>query len=133
MSLASEHSCTVLIVEDDPDSLEATAEVLASEGCTPAGVINGLEAITYLETHPVPNLILLDLMLPVMDGAEFLKAMRLRPGLASIPVVLLSGERALSQKAAELGVADYLQKPVDVESLLSTVKRHCACSLTAAS
>lgn len=125
MRHGSESARVVLVVEDDRESLEATADVLKSRGYAVVGVASGLEAVSYLQKHAPPCLILLDLMLPMMDGWEFRKKQMEHPGLALIPVVLLSGERALPEWAAALLVADCLQKPVTVERLIAAVTKHC--------
>lgn len=112
-----------MVVEDDPDCLEATGFALEYGGYAVVPATNGLEALRYLEVNPPPDLILLDLMLPVMDGWQFLNEQRARPALAQIPVVLLSGERDLEVHARELAVAGYIQKPPDLEGLLAAVRR----------
>ena len=82
----------------------------------------GVEGPQGLESGQAPDLILLDLMLPVMDGARFLDEQRARPSLAQIPVALLSGERDLPRRAAELAVAGYITKPVGLDELLSSIR-----------
>ena len=114
---------TVMVIEDDPDCLEALSNVLKFGGYGVLEATNGLEALRALESGQAPDLILLDLMLPVMAGAQFLDEQRARPSLAQIPVALLSGERDLSRRAAELAVAGYITKPVGLDDLLSTVRR----------
>jgi CheY-like chemotaxis protein len=70
-------------------------------------------------------LILLDLMMPVMNGWEFLTGQRQDPELASIPVVVISAIGNAREKAASLEAADYLDKPLDYDELLEAVNRHC--------
>lgn len=113
----------VLVVEDDPDCLEAVASVLEFDGYTVIPAQNGLDALRYLEANPVPDLILLDVAMPVMDGPQFLLEQKRRPWLTSIPIVLLSAERSLAQQAAELPVDGYLPKPVQMDEFLSAVHR----------
>jgi CheY-like chemotaxis protein len=108
---------TILVVEDDPDCLEAVASVLEYDGFRSVSARNGLEAIAYLEANPPPELILLDGMMPVMDGSRFLLEQRRRPALRSIPVALLSAERDLPQRAIELAVAGYIAKPTPSATL----------------
>lgn len=112
-----------MVIEDDPDCLEAVSSVLEFGGYAVVGAANGLDALSVLESGQAPDLILLDLMLPVMHGSQFLLEQRARPALAQIPVVLLSGERDLARRAGELAVAGYVCKPVELDDLLSVVRR----------
>jgi signal transduction histidine kinase/DNA-binding response OmpR family regulator/HAMP domain-containing protein len=84
---------TVLIVEDDPSTRDATRRLLERLGLTVAEAGNGLDGLCWLDDHPVPQLILLDLMMPVMDGFEFLEELHRRPALASVPVVVLTAKQ----------------------------------------
>ena len=114
---------TIMVIEDDPDCLEATIDVLEYGGYEVVTAVNGLEALRYLDSHPAPELVLLDLMLPVMDGSEFLTEQRARPALAEIPVALFSAVHELERRATELAVAGYIRKPADLSSLLDTVRK----------
>ena len=116
---------SILIVEDDLATRDALSMILQDEGYTVATAGNGQEAIDRLRQAAPPNLILLDLMMPVMDGWQFRTALARDPALAAIPVVILSADGSVQQKAATLGAAGYLQKPVDITTLLDTVQRHC--------
>src|SRR5262249_6784546 len=110
---SSDHSAgKVLIVEDDEDILEAVRQVLRCEGYDVAAATNGQEAIEYLRSATPPRVILLDLMMPVMDGGQFLRVLEQDRTLAAIPVVVVSADGQLRQKAEDLNVAGYLQKPV---------------------
>jgi CheY-like chemotaxis protein len=115
--------CPVLIVEDDADLREMMAQLLTLEGFRAETVANGREALEYLNRGDYPDLILLDLMMPVMDGWEFRRRQRADPTLANVPVVVLS---ALDQsRAADLGGAAFLKKPLDFDRLLQIVRRYC--------
>ena len=114
----------VLVVEDDRDCLDAVCELLRFEGYRTVAASNGREALDYLRGPERPELILLDLMMPVMNGWQLLASLRQTAGLAAVPVVLLSADADLKQRARELGVAGYVRKPVDVETLLNVVRRH---------
>lgn len=118
----------VLVVDDHVDSVEAICEALAMAGYEVADRRNGKDALTYLENtrDKLPDLILLDMMMPVMDGRGFLEQRRARPWLAKVPVVLLSGERDSPRLAEELGATGSLRKPAGLEQLLAAVARHCA-------
>ena len=84
---------------------------------------NGYEALILARSDLRPAMILLDLMLPVMDGWQFLNQQQREHEIASIPVVLFSGERELGRRAQELRVAGWLRKPVDLQQLLAVVER----------
>ena len=118
-------SRSVLIIDDDVDVRETIAEVLQEEGWHVDLAADGREALGLLrEGSAWPDLILLDLMMPVMDGWQFRALQRQDPVLGRVPTVLLSADSNLSQKAAALGAADYLQKPVEFDVLVQTVRKH---------
>jgi len=121
---AAINHCPVLIVEDDADLRTMMAELLTLEGYTAAAVANGREALDYLhDGHDQPSVILLDLMMPVMDGWEFRRAMKDDPKLADLPVIVLS---ALDQSIARgVDSVAYLKKPLDFDRLLTLVRKHC--------
>jgi len=113
----------VLIVEDDADLREMMAQLLALEGFGATTAANGLEALEYLERGAKPDVILLDLMMPVMDGWEFRRQQQSDPALAGVPVIILS---ALDQRrAAEVNAAAVLKKPLDFDRLLELVRQYC--------
>jgi CheY-like chemotaxis protein len=121
---ASRHGhCPVLIVEDDADLRDMMAQLLALEGYRTESVPNGRAALDYLRRGDFPDVILLDLMMPVMDGWEFRRRQREDPQLARVPVVVLS---ALDQsRAVDLGGAAFLKKPLDFDRLLELVRQYC--------
>lgn len=113
----------ILIVEDDADLREMMAQFLTLEGYRAEAVANGRDALEYLHRGGRPDVILLDLMMPVMDGWEFRRRQREDPALASLPVVVLS---ALDQaRAVDLGGTAFLKKPLDFDRLLELVRQHC--------
>lgn len=113
----------ILIVEDDADLREMMAQLLILEGYRAEAVANGRDALEYLRRGDRPDLILLDLMMPVMDGWEFRRRQREDPALAGVPVVVLS---ALDHtRAADLGGTAFLKKPLDFDRLLELVRQHC--------
>lgn len=115
--------CPILIVEDDADLREMMAQLLTLEGYRAEAVANGRDALAYLQQGARPDLILLDLMMPIMDGWEFRRRQREDPNLAGVPVVVLS---ALDQtRAADLGGTAFLKKPLDFDRLLELVRQHC--------
>ena len=113
----------ILVVEDDDDVREALADVLREAGYDVARAVDGAEAIRALRSGLRPSAILLDLMMPVMDGFQFRDEQRSDPALAPIPVIVVSADRALDQEAAALGAAARIAKPAEVEDLLATVAR----------
>ena len=114
---------TVLVVDDDPDILEALSEILEAEGFEIRRARNGKEALERLEPE-APQLILLDLMMPVMDGWEFAQRMRQRPPeIARIPIIVLSADRNVGSKATDLGAVGHLAKPFELNDLLELVRR----------
>jgi CheY-like chemotaxis protein len=114
----------ILVVEDDYTIRESIAELLQDEGFFVRCAANGAEALARLTVEDAPNLILLDLMMPVMDGWSFRQALRQDPRLARIPVIVLSGN-ALDPGSAALAVDAYLSKPFEVDVLLAEVNRLC--------
>ena len=116
---------SVLVVEDDPATCAAMVLILEMNGYTVASAANGKEALEYLRRDKRPGLILLDLMMPVLDGWGFCIEQQRDPALAQIPVILVSADGAVPQKAATLGAVGYLQKPVEVDQLLHTVGSYC--------
>ncbi len=112
----------ILVVDDDPDILEALSEILEAEGFEIRRARNGKEALERLEPDP-PKLILLDLMMPVMDGWEFAQRMRQRPSVANIPIIVLSADRNVGSKANDIGATGHLAKPFELNDLLDLVRR----------
>jgi CheY-like chemotaxis protein len=118
------HSAHILLVEDDDDIRDLLSQVLAEEGYTVVGAANGLEALTYLRSDGQrPDLILLDLMMPVMDGWQFRAAQREDPQLAAIPVVLLTAVTEARSTAPTLRGLACVEKPVHLPRLLEVLER----------
>jgi CheY-like chemotaxis protein len=109
----------VLVVDDDPDILEAICDILEAEGYRVSRARHGVEALERVDVER-PDLILLDLMMPVMDGVAFAHALRKRPSDRDIPIVVISAD-GNPQRAAAVGAAAYLAKPFDIDALLSQV------------
>ena len=115
----------ILVVEDDPDLAQLVAEVLESAGYRTAIAGNGRAALDHLRTCTHPDLILLDLMMPVMDGWEFREEQQKLPALASIPVLTVTADGDARGKAAAIQAAGYITKPITIDSLLDAVERVC--------
>ncbi len=116
----------VLIVEDEVDALDVLGIVLEEAGYEVLRATNGVEALGQLgDRRGRCSLILLDLMMPVMNGWDFRRKQREIPAFASIPVVLMSAGARLANAAGELDPVGYVTKPVEVSDLLDTVRRLC--------
>jgi len=111
----------LLIIEDDPDLRDALSELLSGEGYAVATAAEGEEGLERLHGSPRPSLVLLDLMLPNMDGFEFRVRQLGDPEVADIPVVVLSGGGDVERKAAGLEPVAALMKPIDFDHLLDCV------------
>ena len=119
-------SHTVLVVEDDLDIRQALIEILEDHGFQAVGARDGSEALAFLlRAAELPCVILLDLMMPVMDGASFREAQRHDPRLASIPVVVLSAYQDADHHAHGLDAVSILRKPPGVRELVSVLRTHC--------
>lgn len=117
---------TLLVVDDDLDIRDALQDVFELEGYAVLLAADGLEAMERLrQGEPRPQLILLDLMMPRMDGFAFREALRHEVAYADIPVLVASADLNVREAAGTMGVAGVLRKPLDLQSLLSAVKRLC--------
>jgi CheY-like chemotaxis protein len=115
----------ILVVEDDSDIREDLAELLRDQGYRVITAGNGAEALEQLRSQLTPCLILLDLMMPVMDGWEFRRRMLADDRLARVPTVLLTGAADPQDHAVNLNVADVMTKPIRLDRLYATVDRYC--------
>lgn len=116
---------TLMIVEDDTDIREALAELLMDAGYQVTTAVNGADALEVLRRAPLPNLILLDLMMPVMDGFAFREEQRKVPAWAAVPVLLMSADGNIASKQAKAQAAAYVRKPIDIHDLLALISQHC--------
>jgi CheY-like chemotaxis protein len=112
----------VLIIDDDSDIREVIKTFLEADGYCVNVANDGSEALRQLQNGGKPALIFLDLMMPRMDGEQFVKKLR-RSKFAKTPVVILSGYSVAKEKADELGAVCCLMKPVEIDDLLNTVRR----------
>src|ERR1700732_844861 len=123
MSNRRENRGRLLVVDDDQGGLEALSDILDYEGYMVERAQNGLQALEHLkQSRPLPNLIILDLLMPVMDGWEFRTRQKEDPELAKVPVLVVTAISA----TAGIDAAEILHKPIDVDALLRTVARHCS-------
>jgi two-component system, chemotaxis family, chemotaxis protein CheY len=118
-------SGVVLVVEDDFDVLNAIANILEDAGYQVLRAANGVEALGQLgDRNGQCDLILLDLLMPVMHGWDFRKKQKQTPAFADIPVVLMSAGAHMAAVSGDLEAAGYLTKPVDMSDLLGVAKRY---------
>jgi len=111
----------ILVVEDDEDARDAMVALLQLKGYRAVPASNGREALDYLDRAPAPDLIILDLWMPVLDGWQFRSEQMKNPRLADIPVIVVS---ALGDRA-EVDANEIIIKPVDVDRLLVTIGHYC--------
>jgi CheY-like chemotaxis protein len=117
---------SILIVDDEGSIRDMLRLFLSHNGYTVAEAANGAEALELLRQAPqLPDLILLDLMMPVMSGVEFRELQREDAALARIPVVVISAAENLQDKAPQLQADAYLAKPIDFSELLATASYYC--------
>lgn len=114
----------VMVVEDDPDLREILGSLLEEEGYTVVCAANGQEALQLLRDQGVrPCVILLDFMMPIMDGRRFREEQLQDPALRDIPVIVLTA--AGSHLSAVVQATGVLHKPLQIESVLEVVARYC--------
>jgi CheY-like chemotaxis protein len=117
----------VMVVDDDPDIREALEMVLETNGHPVVSAGDGLEALTQLRQRGRPPcVILLDLMMPGMNGFELREALHAEPAYAAIPIVVITGAGVDVEHLATGFSKDILRKPFDLKAVLQMVDRHCA-------
>jgi CheY-like chemotaxis protein len=117
----------ILVVDDDSDLRETLQMLLEQSGFQATTAPNGQAALEALRTGERPILILLDLMMPDMNGWQFLESVRADPSLSSIPIVIMTAHRA-----NDLPLGDVLYKPFDRGNLLAAIQRHARPTATEA-
>jgi CheY-like chemotaxis protein len=120
------HRCAVLVIDDDPDVREVLRVALIADGYDVSGVANGREALIHLRSHAETCMIVLDLLLPHMDGAGFRAAQLRDRSLAWIPLVVMSGSVDASRRARELGARRFIRKPLNLDEVRLAL-RHIGC------
>jgi len=115
---------TVFIVEDDPDTREMLGKFLELEGFHVETAANGRQALDRLSGGLKASVIVLDLMMPIMDGWQFRREQVRNSALASIPVIVVSA--AGKERLANIEANSYLTKPIDLEELLREVSIFCS-------
>jgi CheY-like chemotaxis protein len=114
----------ILVVDDNFDVLEAMTMVLKPAGYVVITATDGQAALDRLREGLEPSLILLDLMMPGMNGWQFMAELRKDASLIDIPVIIVSGGTYPTAEIASLGAAGYLEKPFDVPTLYSMVEKY---------
>lgn len=113
----------ILVVDDDEDILALLCLVLETEGYRPIPARDGLNALEILNEREPPSLILVDIMMPRMNGEELVYALKASPQLSAIPVVVMSGDNKAREKTRACRADGCLVKPVDLDMLLRTVQQ----------
>jgi DNA-binding NarL/FixJ family response regulator len=123
--MSTVHTDTVLVVDDTPESLRFLTDTLESSGIAVLVATSGEAALELLD-HVVPDLVLMDAVMPGLDGFETTRAIKARPSSAHIPVVFMTGltESEHVVRALDAGGVDYLRKPIVVDELLARVRVH---------
>jgi two-component system chemotaxis response regulator CheY len=116
-------ACSILVVEDDAGIRETLVECLAGEGYAVEAASNGAEGLERARSRR-PDLVVLDLVMPIVNGAEFLEATGRDPGLREVPVLLMTAAMPSSRGSFPRAAA-YLAKPFELGELLDAVERLC--------
>lgn len=123
MELKYQGCKSVLIVEDDEAIRTVLSEVLRDEGFKVFTAINGQDGLKILDTIPRPCLILLDFMMPIMNGREFMEKKQQDDLIAGVPVVLIS---AFEDRSQSVGAVGFIKKPIEFDSLMRFLRRYCS-------
>jgi two-component system, cell cycle response regulator DivK len=115
----------VLVVDDDARNRKLVRDVLRRAGLDTIEAAAGEDAIVLARAH-VPDLVLMDLRLPDLDGTEAMRRLKADPGTGHIPVVALTAVSGAREALRDAGFAGYVEKPIDVEALPDEVRRLCS-------
>jgi CheY-like chemotaxis protein len=115
----------VLVVDDDVRNIFVLSSVLERRGMKVLSATNGRQAITTLESTPDLAIVLMDIMMPEMDGFETMRVIRQSPAHRRLPIIALTAKamKGDREKCLEAGASDYLAKPVDTEQLVSSMRQ----------
>ena len=120
--MAKRSAPRILVVDDEPGTVDVMIAVLADADFVATGVADGRDAVASMASE-VPDLVLLDFIMPVMDGGETLRTMRANPELANVPVIVMSGLPEAMVKRKSRKYDAFLRKPFSLDELLATVER----------
>ncbi|AZV46970.1 response regulator [Nautilia sp. PV-1] len=113
----------VLVVDDDPINRKLIVKILSKKGFEAIEAGNGVEAFSVLENNDI-NIILLDIVMPVMDGIEFLKEIKTKPEYINLPIIILTTDDSKKIEAMSLGANDVIIKPISPVTLLETIEKY---------
>lgn len=122
MSTLQSNCHSILVVEDDDDIRNTLVDLLESEGYKTESAENGMKALEILQQIPKPCLVLLDMMMPIMNGREFLDQIMKDSLLAPIPVLVVS---AIADQNNSKGAVGFIKKPIDIDVILRLVGQYC--------
>ena len=114
---------TILIVDDEYDIVSTLEMILSFEGFTVSIAFHGAEALGKLANSPLPDLIISDVSMPVLDGYAFVKALKSDVKYASIPIILMSAAQLDNSRLADKSYDLFIRKPFDVDRLLNDVRK----------
>ncbi|HTD51440.1 MAG TPA: response regulator [Thermoanaerobaculia bacterium] len=115
----------ILVVDDEPEALDAVVELFEGEGLTTMRARHGQEALDLIRSAGRPSMILLDLKMPVMDGWEFCRQLAADEEMADIPIAIVTATASVDHLPERRTDAGFFRKPVDFDRLLKVVKRFC--------
>ena len=113
----------ILVVDDDPINRKLIVKILSKKGFDAIEAGNGIEAFSILEKESF-DIILLDIVMPVMDGIEFLKEIKLKPEYLNLPIIILTTDDTKKAEALNLGANDVIIKPISPVTLLETIEKY---------
>lgn len=120
--MSSSEKSYILVVDDVPDNILLLQTILESEGYTVDAALSGRSALSKIQAI-LPDLVLLDVMMPDMDGYEVTQSIRQNQNLPLIPIVLVTAyDEPSADQGFEVGADDFIRKPIDIDKLLAKVK-----------
>lgn len=116
----------ILVAEDDPASRELIGELLAAEGYSVEMAVDGRDALSRLQSGAPPDLVLLDIQMPQLDGYEVMRRLRRMPGFETLPVVAFTAYAMAgdSERALGAGFSGYITKPIRVAALREELRKY---------
>ena len=122
MPAGSDKQSYVLVVDDDEDIGEAIEIILESRGYHCRLARDGESALELMRNHPLPQVVLLDMMMPIMSGEEFRIAQLQDPRLATVPVIVMTADATAEDRVRSLGISKFLRKPLRIDELISAMR-----------